>query len=358
MPQSWITDENVRFNGSTDRAVVLSVTNGTKALILWDKLATEDQNTLTNLINTYGGQAPLTGPTSGYQVLDFKGLVTGGASTGLSSVATATAGYATINLGGTATLTTASRLTATVNVKSGVARTYKALAIIDGKIIKSISVSGSVGTTIGNVITAINTSLGATATASLVNGNIKITSATTGTLSSVVIQDTGFLFNSLTGYVGITSIQGLAPVTYAMNVNVNGSTILVSFTGNDAQTYTTLISAINADLGTNASAAIVNGDIKITSATTGLTSKILVTDNNLLKSLTVFKSSKQPVNGIVNLLDMMKVTRSLNGSLYSEDFKIINVGSKPVVPPFMLHSTSSTYYDGTHWKYLDTDVNV
>jgi hypothetical protein len=78
------------------------------------------------------------------------------------------------------------------------AQVYTASIRVDG-ITKNISVSGSVGSTFNSLITELNNDLGASATAVLSGGNIKITSSSVGSNSSVLITDTN-LFASLSGF--------------------------------------------------------------------------------------------------------------------------------------------------------------
>ena len=355
---SWVTAENIRFNGTLDNAVVLNVTNNVKSLILWDSLSADDQNKLSTIIDNHGGTAPLAAPSPGFQVCDFTGLVVGSDATGLSATANQTAGYAIIDLDGTAVGNQDSGLSADILTKSNAARVYSAVVLIDGTIIKSISVAGDAGDKFSTLITQINNDLGGSATASISSGNIKITSATTGKNSSILIQDTGALFSSLANYNGVSRVSGNESTTYNATVTVDGVDIQVSVVGSSAQTYTTLVAQINTDLGNDATAAIVNGNIKITSALAGANSSVSVKDAGLFKSLTVFKSVQNPVNGSDDLLATLKTTKSACGTVYADLFRILQVGTKPAVPPAMKHGISSVYWNGTEWKYLDTDVTV
>ena len=355
---SWVTATNVKFNGTLDNAVVLDVTNNKSSLILWDTLSTEDQNVLTTFINNRGGVAPLVTPTSGFQVCTFKSNITGASTTGLSATSTATSGSATINLGGSAVGANASGLSSTVLSKSHLARKYSAVVTIDGNNINTISILGNTGATFTSLLTQINTALGSAAVASLTGGNIVITSATTGITSSVSIQDTGALFSSLSGYVKISTSVGISTKTYTASAYVDGTLINLSVLGSAAQTYTTLVAALNTNLGVAAVASISNGTVIITSASTGANSTVSVVDGTLFKSLTVFKSLSTPISGSSNLLTSLQTTKAVNGSPYSNMFNVVVVGTKPSVPPVMKHDIRSTYWDGTHWKYLDTDALV
>ena len=241
----------------------------------------------------------------------------------------------------------------------GTARLYSAIVIVDGSTIKTVNFTGLLGDTVQHVIDEINNDLGASATAALTGGNIVITSATTGRGSAIQIQDSGFLFSSLTDYAGFSFVNGVAPVTYAATITVDGVAKSISVVGSAAQTYTTLVNEINTDLGASATAAIVGGNIVITSATTGVDSSVSVLDSTLFKAVTGFKQLVTPVAGASDFVDVMKTTRSPNGSSYYSVFDIVTVGAKPPVPPFYLENDlSSTYWDGTDWRYLVDDSLV
>lgn len=254
---AWVTSENVKFNGALDNAVVLKNSSGVKTLILWDSLSTDDKQTLIDVVTAYGGATPLAGPVAGNATVGFSGAV-GGTATGLSNVATATAGKATINIGGAHIAADASGLTAT--------RQYTANVYIDKAHLVTAKFTGAAGNTIQHVIDEINTDLGSFATAALVGGNIVITSATTGLASTVAINDVD-LFRSVAGFVAVTSQAGA-----------------------------------------------------------------------------------------VDLTDVFKTVRSANGTALWNKFDVLFVGSKPAVPPYVKHHPDFRYFDGSAWKYLDNDA--
>lgn len=100
-----------------------------------------------------------------------------------------------------------------------------------------------------------------------------------------------------TGLVGAT--------TYTATVVVNaypgaaGTTVAVSILGSTAQTFGDLITQLNADLGVNATAALVGGDIVITTASSGKLSTISVTDSGANKLFVSVKGSNFGLQGIV-----------------------------------------------------------
>lgn len=75
---------------------------------------------------------------------------------------------------------------------------------------------------------------------------------------------------------------------YTASINVDGGGgQAIAVTGSAAQTYTTLLAEINADL-TGATAYLYQGNIKVRSDTTGATSTIAITDTNLFSTLTSY----------------------------------------------------------------------
>lgn len=85
---------------------------------------------------------------------------------------------------------------------------------------------------------------------------------------------------------------------FTATVAVNGSPKAISFAGGLAQTVTTLLVQINAALGSSAVAALVGGNIKITSNATGSNSTVVITDGNLFSSITGFNAMLLPVGGV------------------------------------------------------------
>lgn len=240
-------------------------------------------------------------------------------------------------------------------------RTYTAIVTVDENKVKTVSFSGVGMTTIGDVITAINADLGADATAAITGGNIVITSATTGIGSSVRIQDVGALFSTLQGYDHIEYTSGSLPDVYTARIDVDGTPIMVSVSGSNAQTFTTLVDELNTDLSTAATAALVGGSIVITSATTGTTSTVDISFDNLFKHVTGFAGVTK-VDGATDLVEEMKQVRVGSASLFDlYDVKV--VGSKPAVPPVpatLPKTQPFTYYGGSPaaWRYLEDDTLV
>ncbi len=253
----------------------LSSAQGTKGIQVVNFNDTIVAGTLTGLV-----------PTSGYQAATFTVAKVGADATGL---AVDTAGYQVVNVGGAKTGADTSGLT-------NDATAYTATITVDG-VAKPISVVGSAAQTYTTLLAEINTDLGASAVAALVGGNIKVTSATTGAASSVSIT-AGTLFAApLAGFVAVlAAVAGTHPV-YTATITVDGVAKPISIDGNNAQTFTTLVSELNTDLGASAVAAVVSGGVKVTSATTTPTSTVAITAGTLFPALTNFSALAAAVAG-------------------------------------------------------------
>lgn len=110
--------------------------------------------------------------------------------------------------------------------------------------------------------------------------------------------------------LGAATPTGLAndatAYTASIDVDAPGTPIAVSVTGSAAQTFATLIAEINTDLGAAATASLVGNNIVITSATTGATSAVVVTDGTLFASI---KGTGYKMQGITNTRGHVKYLR-------------------------------------------------
>lgn len=315
--------------------------------------------------------------TSGYQTVAFTVAKAGGDATGLTNDVPATSGYQVVNVGGAVAGGDATGLTNDATV-------YTASISVDGTPI-AISVTGSTAQTYTTLINEINTDLGVAAVAAIVGGNIRVTSASTGASSTVAITDTD-LFSTLTAYVAIlAAVPGADTVvtTYTASISVDGVAKPISVGGGTAQTFTTLLSEINTDLGASAVAAIVGGNIRVTSATSGLTSTVAITDTNLFSSLTNYSAIQTAVAGTsaagvngstdvtfpvtkasetwTNWNDVVLGWPSLTGTQFGPLFTSggsahIKKENKPAAKGEAFRT--AVYYNGTNWVYYDTDVAV
>ena len=240
-------------------------------------------------------------------------------------------------------------------------KTYTAMVEVDG-VLRKVSFTGGAGTTLANVATEIDNDLGVFASVAVTGGDLVITSASTGVKSKVRVFDTGWLFSSLTDFDSTSYVDGKAPTVYTTNVVVDGVAVPVSVQGSDAQTFTTLVAAINTDLGAAATAAISGSSIVITSATTGAASKVDIISDSLFSS-TVGYTGVRSVAGAADLVDAMSVIRMANGTTalgyFPHTTVAVNRPVKPIagsVPKTINH----IYWGGASpdWRYYNDDTAV
>lgn len=363
-----VTDENVKFDGSLTPSIVVE-----------------------NI-------------TQGFQKADFNGAALGANPTGLANDATV--------------------FTATVLVND--------LPFASAGAENAIAITGSTAQTFTTLVAQLNADLtGATATIEP-DGNIKIESDATGvpiTNSSILISD-GDLFSSLTGFDGFEAPHGvgtdlfvvsqlpsqldldrfctlintyggslpLSPsaglqtvnvggaiigatatglandaTVYVMDVVVDGVVNPVSIIGSAAQTYTNLVTEINADL-TGATSSVSTGDLVITSSATptfvGDDSSINIVDGvdsntsstlPLLRSLTDFVGLQDPISGVFNFRDaLQKNTIHARGAL-DASFDVVYggverfAGLKPAEVFAGSVPNTLTYFDGAIFRLLFDD---
>lgn len=111
---------------------------------------------------------------------------------------------------------------------------------------------------------------------------------------------------------------------YTATVTVDGTPYPVTVTGSAAQTFTTLASQITADL-TGATTSITGGKLRITSATTGVTSTIVITDGTLFSSLTDFLVISAPVDGTGAGMNLTVQPKPLAANITIDGVTIENV---------------------------------
>jgi len=352
---AYVTPQNVKFDGTTENAVVLSTSGGVRKLILWDDLSVADQDIVIGFVNANGGTAPSTTPASAGKAELNYGSAVGSTATGLNNGTAATAGRQD------ALFTTVVGSTATGLANDATA--YTATITVDG-VAKPISVVGSAAQTFTALISEIQADLGASATiAAQGTTALRVTSATTGTSSTVAIAGTGTLFPALAGYQSTAAaVAGTAAVpatTYTATITVDGVAKPVSFLGSAAQTFTNLVSQLSTAVGAAGTVALTAGKIVITSATTGAASTVAVANGNLFAAIAGYAGTVvTPGAAAPDLWSLFQTTRSPNGALYSDVIKVEQVGSKPVVLPNTPHSIAFVYYNGTEWLYQDDDTPV
>jgi len=167
----YLSTEFIHWNSSTHDAVLVATVGTTKRLIYWNPLDNIGRLRLHTLVMAYVAKNSLTEATAltvvnspGWQVVNFMGTVVGANPTGLANNATV----------------------------------YTATIIVDGTPV-AVAVTGSMAQTFTDLINEINVDLGGTATASIVNGNIEVTSSTTGSTSTVDTDDES-LFRNCNGF--------------------------------------------------------------------------------------------------------------------------------------------------------------
>lgn len=163
-------------------------------------------------------------------------------------------------------------------------------------------------------------------------------------------------------------------VIYHTTIIVDGTPIAVDVDGSVATTFTNLIAELNTDLGANATAAIVGGNIVITSALIGSGSSVEVDDyaaHNLFRQIkfitiegrqiSAFEKIHAPVLGCADTLEALKLYRT-NGN--TSDLTLFHkysgsntamqlVPPKPKVSDYA--GSNAIYWDGTNWLYVATD---
>lgn len=169
---------------------------------------------------------------------------------------------------------------------------YTAAATIDG-VRKNISLVGSAIQTYGQLFDAITAQLGGLGVCdSYKNGGLRITSNTTGSGSSVVI-DYGTLLPALQK-TGLSTT-----VTYTATVTINGTAKAISVLGSGAGSFARLAAAINAQLGTLGKAIPQEAapGIRIVNAQ-GTTAGVTITDGTLFAKITsAVMKPRRPMRG-------------------------------------------------------------
>jgi hypothetical protein len=274
-------------------------------------------------------------PLHGYQEVALTGTIVGGTSTGLIANTTpATAGNVTIDFTSVPTLAS----TSAVGIAAG---SYDITVTVDG-LGNNYTITATGTDTLGDIATLIGVAVPGVIT-SVVSSSIVITSTTTGVSSSVVLTEPTIGTNpdllvsidtalagthTTTPTTGSNAIPNTTPYTF--DVVIDGTLHVVSVLGSAAQTYTTLLSEINADLVT-ATATLVGNNIRITSPSISSLSTVAITDGTLLQALTAYGSILPAVVG--NTVSMQTLT-TIGSSFVSPDTVVhvsdnISAGATP-----------------------------
>lgn len=102
--------------------------------------------------------------------------------------------------------------------------------------------------------------------------------------------------------VGLVATQNVA-----VNIKIDGVTISVSRVATGNETITEVLSDLNTAFGATATAAIVAGDLVITSASEGLTSKVQILNDNYFTHLNGFVEIEDPVDGEGGALEAYQI---------------------------------------------------
>lgn len=146
---------------------------------------------------------------------------------------------------------------------------YTTTVTIDGTP-HTVSINGPSAQTVTLVVAAINTAIGAAGTAAIDgNGNLTITSATSGTLSTVIFV-TGTLFPALTGFQYITAaVAGsgsTAPVT--ATITIDSTPHAFSVAQNTMTTFTDVVSSLQTAIG--AAGTVAMGTVPLDTLSAGV----------------------------------------------------------------------------------------
>ena len=198
------------------------------------------------------------------------------------------------------------------------------------------------------------------------------------------------LLNSVAGYATLTygpcfpgpgnttnpTPTGLANdgTTYTATVTVDGTAHVLSLTGSAVQTFPTLIAAINASLTAGvAAAALVNSDIIITSASTGIASSVavsgaVVTAGSFVRG-TVYTITKRGTTDFMAIgaaRNAVGITFTATGvgsgtgtaSANADTYPLFN-SVKGVVAPFAfgISTSASNTHDGSASYAVWTDLD-
>lgn len=184
----------------------------------------------------------------------------------------------------------------------------------------TVNVLGQNVQTFGDLVNQINVDLGSEASVEIRNGNLYFWSATSGASSSVYINDIDLLaaLGAGTGSpllyrhdpandiqaAGATgdhptglSNDGSPAITYTASVVIDGTAESIQIDGNTAQTFTDLVTELNADLTLGVAAISTDGNIRITSLTTGDTSTVNISDGTLFAATNWYVAMQPAIPG-------------------------------------------------------------
>ena len=177
----------------------------------------------------------------------------------------------------------------------GTTTTFTATVNPDGGGAQPISVFGEGVATFTTLITELDADTTG-ASWSIIGGDLVCTSDTTGVGSSIAIIDTD-LFAGITNFSSILSAVVGTTTVYTATLTIDGGEgQAISIVGDDAQNYTDLIGELELDT-TISEWALIGGDLRCSSDTSGASSSVLISDGGLFAALTEFVSILAAVPG-------------------------------------------------------------
>ncbi len=199
------------------------------------------------------------------------------------------------------------------------ATNYTVQVAVDGGANQALTVQGQNVQTFGDLAVQLNALLIGATIELTTTGNIRVFSDLSDVATSDIATTDVSLLAAAHGFssvpavtVGGTNPTGLTndATNFTASVVVDGVPYAVQVTGSAAQTFATLVTEINTDLGAVATAAIgdgvtatngvvlPNGQLGIVSATTGLSSTVVITNVDLFNNVNGFVALLTPIVGL------------------------------------------------------------
>ena len=173
------------------------------------------------------------------------------------------------------------------------------------------------------------------------------------------VDTSGWHIANYQGALETTTVSDLSAATYTASINVDGVDKAISVTALGSDTISTILSEINTDLAASAVASLTDrGDIIVTSATSGSTSTVIITDTDLFSSILIasYQGLNSPLDGVdagkqyfMGITGGSLTLENNITSLVPEEIGIVN---QPL-PAF----SGARSFTGTMTAYLNTGAN-
>jgi hypothetical protein len=257
-----------------------------------------------------------------------------------------------------------------LKVQDGAAPTARTYTFThhNGGTVETVSVLGSAATTFTDLINAINPQMTNTTASIDGNGNILFTTSGVGPGEYLWISDDDlFKHTNDNSFLG-PIVEGEGQY-YVFNVEVDGTVNKYTIAGEDASTFSDLITAMDAAMLGDATTSIVDGNLRITSDTTGNTSSVKIVQplndpdysvppaRSLWAALNGFMEFGIPQHGADDFVDSLFLTERYSGSVMFHELAVRGIGDKPPVGNTNNTSTA-VYFDGTNWVRLVDDTAI